>query len=492
MNFIAKIHHSPTFRNHQTAWFLIAVSLLFFFLRLPSLIEPNWYGDEGIYQVVGRAIHNGALLYRDTWDNKPPLLYLLYAFFNGDLFWVKLTSIFAGLGSTIVFFLIARKIFKGSIPYLITGLYAILFGTPVLEGNIANAENFMLLPILLSLYFLITYVKNRKITLIIISGLLLSVSFLFKIVSVFDFLAFAIFLLFISWDEIYTRTKIIFSRLVPLIIFTASFLSLFVIALLYFVSQNAFAPFYRAVLGENIAYVGSENSLIFPMGILIIKSLLLLGSLFFLFVKRKTIPMWSLLIYIWFIFSLYNSFFSHRAYTHYLLVLLPVFCLLVGHMVSSLKTRLLDVVLVVGVIAFATMHFSLYKYTYPYYKNYADFIAGRNDITAYQLFFDRNTPRDYEIASFIKLTSSNGGKVFLWSDSPQMYALSDTQPIGKYVVAYHMTFYKDGIDEAKKNIEMYKPRFIIQTADYPQINNFLSSYSLRYRIHGVTIYEREI
>lgn len=492
MNYISKIYHSSTFRKYSTVWFLIGISLLFFLLRLPSLIEPNWYGDEGIYQVVGRAIHNGALLYRDTWDNKPPLLYFLYALVNGDLFLVKFASFAAGLMSAITFFFISKKIFKGNIPYAITTLYAILFGTPLLEGNIANAENFMQLPTLLALYCLIVYTKTKKMNLIIISGLLLSIAFLFKIVAVFDFFAFLTFLFFLSWDGLYSKSRIFLSRLYPSAIFTLCFLSLFIVSLLYFFSKGAFVPFYRAVFGENIAYVGTQNSLVFPMGILIIKSLLLVGALLLLFAKRKNFSMWSLLIYIWFIFSLYNSFFSHRAYTHYLLVLLPAFCLLIGHMVSNLRTRIADVILVVGVIAFATMHFSLYKYTYPYYKNYIEFITGKNDITAYQLFFDRNTPRDYEIASFIKLNSVNNEKIFLWSDSAQVYALSNTQPIGKYVVAYHMTFYKDGIDEAKRNIEIYKPRFIIQTADYPEIKNFLSSYDLRYRIQGVTIYEREI
>src|SRR6266404_1137608 len=90
-------------------WYLLWGSLLFFFLRLPSLIEPYWYGDEGIYQVVGMALHNGAQLYTQAWDNKPPLLYLVYGLFNGDQFMVRLASLLVGILTVIAFFHLAVK-----------------------------------------------------------------------------------------------------------------------------------------------------------------------------------------------------------------------------------------------------------------------------------------------------------------------------------------------------------------------------------------------
>ena len=134
-------------------WFLIATLFFFFLLRLPSLFEPYWYGDEGIYQVMGMGINHGRLLYRDIWDNKPPLLYMLYAFFSSDQFTIRLVSLLFGLATVFVFYLLAKKLYSlqpnGRKTVLwTTGIFAILFGLPLLEGNIANAENFMLLPIL--------------------------------------------------------------------------------------------------------------------------------------------------------------------------------------------------------------------------------------------------------------------------------------------------------------------------------------------------------
>src|ERR1035437_10505514 len=128
------------------SWFLIGISVIFFLLRLPSLFEPDWYGDEGVYQVLGISIKAGKLLYRDIFDNKPPFLYLLYSLVSSDQFMIRLISLIFGLLSIFVFFYLAKKLFENAkASYIATTLFAVLFGLPLIEGNIANAENFMLL-----------------------------------------------------------------------------------------------------------------------------------------------------------------------------------------------------------------------------------------------------------------------------------------------------------------------------------------------------------
>src|SRR2546421_7706289 len=57
----------------------LGVAALLVTLRVPSLIEPSWYADEGTYADIGRSLDHGAVLYRDAWDNKPPGMYWLGA-----------------------------------------------------------------------------------------------------------------------------------------------------------------------------------------------------------------------------------------------------------------------------------------------------------------------------------------------------------------------------------------------------------------------------
>lgn len=185
----------------KETWFLIVVSCIFFILRLPSFFEPYWYGDEGIYQVLGIAMNQGKLLYRDIFDNKPPLLYYLYSIFNSDQFSVRVVSFLFGLLAIFCFYFIVRKFLKSEKNiFLTTGIFAFLFGIPLIEGNIANSENFMIPLVLLSTIFIFKAleekIKNKKLIFIMLSGLGLGISFLFKIVAVFDFAAFFFFSVF--------------------------------------------------------------------------------------------------------------------------------------------------------------------------------------------------------------------------------------------------------------------------------------------------------
>jgi len=178
-------------------WFLIFVSFIFFVFRLPSLFEPYWYGDEGIYQTLGIGINHGRLLYRDIFDNKPPLLYLLYSFFSYDQFMVRLANLFFGILAVIIFFILVNKLFKSKLSvYSSTGFFAFLLAIPLLEGNIANAENFMLFPLILAGYLIFSACQKLNYKVFFVSGLLVGIAFLFKIVAIFDFAAFFVFLLF--------------------------------------------------------------------------------------------------------------------------------------------------------------------------------------------------------------------------------------------------------------------------------------------------------
>jgi hypothetical protein len=468
-------------------WIVAVACILFVVLRFPSIIEPSWYGDEGIYQVMGRAINEGRVLYQEIWDNKPPLLYLIYAAFNGNLFSVKLLSLLSGFLSVVAFFILVRKFFKNKLAvYFSIFLYVFLFGSPILEGNIANAENFMLLPIITSAIFVLEYSKNRKLKHLVIAGLLLSISLLLKIVAFFDFAAFLIFLLIMDAKK---NRELLVNHYAT---YGFVFILLFFAFSVYFLANGAFYDFFQAVFIQNLSYVGEENSLLIPMGALVFKTLFLGAFIYLLKKKSSKLSEQTIFIYLWTAFALFNAFFSERAYTHYLLVLLPAFCLLAGNLFEEKKWRLFELALISGIVIVSLFHFQVYRKNIEYYINFFDFITNQKSITEYESFFDNNTPRDYMIAEFILANIREEDKVFLWSDSAQIYALSGKLPIGKYIVAYHIKFYENADISTKQQIEMTKPKYIVQTAEGQLDSDLLSSYSLRYIISGAKIYEREI
>lgn len=482
MRLIARLQKS------MECWFLLAISFFFFLSRLPSLFEPHWYGDEGIYQVVGMGMRSGKLLYRDIWDNKPPLLYSVYAIFNSDQFIIRLISLIVGMLSVVVFFYLARKLFEEKkIAYWTTGIFAFLFGTPLLEGNIANSENFMMLPILAAGLLSIVWAHKQKEKTLIYIGFLLSLAFLFKVVAIFDLAAFVVFLFFVmhaKGNRIFATIKMFGPLLV-------AFLLPISIVALYFLFMGAFRDFFDAAFRQNVGYVGYGNAFIIAHGFLYFKLLLLGGFLFFLFRKRHIFSSAQIFILIWFAFSLFNAFFSGRPYTHYLLVLLPSFVLFGAMVLGGQNSRLtrFGKMLFVVILFLLIKNFWLYTKIIPYYQNYIDFISNRKSVFAYQKFFDGKTPWDYELASYLRSHTKDTDGVFVWGNNAQVYKLVNKLPPGRYTVAYHMRSSEKTIKETISAIEKKQPKFIVVMAGEPAIPYSFPQYVQKFVIDKAIIYE---
>jgi hypothetical protein len=489
--FLEKLEKSRDF------WFAVVITLVFVLLRIPSLSEPEWYGDEGIYQVVGMALAQGRLLYQEIWDNKPPLLYVLYALFNGDLFSLKFLSLVFGAFSVVVFFLLAKQLFKDKRAIIASSVFfALLFGLPILEGNIANAENFMILPILIAAFLVFTAKKEKQ---IFLAGILLSLAALIKVVAIFDFAAFFIFLLVLRFYPVKTLktfgTQIKQSLRKPLVefrnelVFLKAFILPILLVALYFLLKGIFPSFWTAVVSQNVGYVSYGNALLLPMGFLLIKLLLLLIATIAIVVYKNRIGIGGVFIYLWLVFSLFNAFFSQRPYTHYLLILLPSFSLFLGFVLENRRLYVFNATTLVIILLLILLNFRFGK-TLSYYANYIGFVTNKINTPSYQAFFDRSTPRDYELAGFIREKTAKEDSIFLWSDSAQIYAMSGKLPPGRFAVSYHITFYKDAVQETQNALEKSKPKFIIVTKDgIPQ--DFLIGYTLKYNLRNAKVYARE-
>src|SRR3989344_505530 len=185
------------------------------------------------------------------------------------------------------------------------------------------------------------------------------------------------------------------------------------------------------------------------------------------------------------IFSFQWVFFILRFYCCFFL------SLLLGYILENKKLLAFTLPLAVILISVISLNFKFYSKIIPYYSNYLNFMMDKKSLEKYQSFFDRITPRDYEISRFIQAKTRDHEGIFLWSDSGQIYALSNKLPPGRYIVSYHITFYKEAINETKKALDRVRPKYIIQTKEGREVANFLDNYELRYKIGNVRIYERQ-
>jgi len=474
-------------QGNKQFWFVIFASFFFFLLRLPSLFEPLWYGDEGIYQVIGTSLNHGKLLYAEIFDNKPPLLYWLYSTLHSDQFTVRLASLIFGVFSVAAFFLLSKKLFKSqknnNIPLLTTFIFTILFGLPTLEGNIANAENFMLLPIILAGFFIFKGISGSKLS-TFLAGTLLGIAFLFKIVAIFDFAAFFIFYFIINFNSLKKHIKL------PSIF--AGFCLPILAVSLFFVLNNTFIDFVKAAFITNISYVSYGNKIGGTPLLLFIKVFLLGAFTLYLFTKRKKISSTTIFISIWFAFSLFNALFAQRPYTHYLLVLISSFSLMTGLILFDKKhQKTIAIIFIVALLAIIkTFGIPNFSKSISYYQNFISFVLGEKTMASYQGFFDRNTPFDYEVARFIKPKLNRNDTIFIWGNNAQLYQLAGVIAPTKYVVAYHISNYKDGVTNTKNEIEKTKPKFIVVMLNQKAFPYPLINYSKKVNINNAEIYER--
>jgi len=128
---------------------LLVVSALPVLFLMPLFNAP-FERDQGLYGVIARGWMQGAVPYRDLWDNKGPMLFLWYvAAFKLLGEGVVAPRLLAALGTAaaVPFVWDSARILLGPRKGLLAALFfAIAFANPFLQAN-ANAEILMLCPL---------------------------------------------------------------------------------------------------------------------------------------------------------------------------------------------------------------------------------------------------------------------------------------------------------------------------------------------------------
>lgn len=424
----------------KTNRFFVLLLFFVFLLRLPSFFEPYWYGDENIYLTIGMSLRKGLLLYRDIFDNKPPLIYFIAAVANGRIFWFRLILSFFVLASIYFFHLLSRVFFEKSSKTvkITTVLFAILTTIRTFEGNIPNAELFILLPTIASFYLILSE-KVKKPAGYFAAGIIFSLGFLFKVPAVSDFVALFSFLIFFG------KKLITFNR--KTLMFILGYLSPIILTGFFFWTRGAFKILVESTFLQTMGYLSSwqTGSHSFSLTSLI-KSGMLIKALFVFVVfvilwwRKTKINKFLLLTSLWFIFSLFSATLAGRPYPHYLIQTLPPLCLAAGFLLSLKKP--LNILLPLCVFTLFGVSFAYYRFWfYPtgsYYLNFLQFAVGQKNKQAYFSYFNPSLVKIYETAEFISANSKPRDKIFIWGDEPGLYPLSKRTPSTPYLVKYHI------------------------------------------------------
>ena len=456
-------------------------TILFLLLRIPSLFEPYWYGDEGIYLAIGQAIRHGFTLFLQIHDNKPPTLYYLAAF-SQTVFGFRLLLLLMMIPTIYFFRKLANKLLSPRLAKLSTLLFLIITSIPVVEGNIANAEVFMLLPTVLAFFIFFTSQKNIP---LILSGLLLGFAFTIKVPVAVEFAFLCLWILIFSKDKIKKLFVFVPAFMVPILLY-----------LVYFAIKGAIGPFLFAALLQNFGYLsswstGTHQSSVASGGLLGRGAWLLIAWAFSFFLYfGKRISKELLFVSAWFFAALFGALLSGRPYPHYLVEVLPPLCLFLFFF-SKAKYW---VALMVVVFIHSLFQYKFYFYpVFSYYQNFYSYALGIRKVDNYRQYFGQEMNQIYQIADKIKATTKPTDQIYVWGDQSFIYPLSNRLPSTKYIVSYHVVDF-NGYDLTMSELKAITPKIIVyypqSSRPFPELDKFISDYySLIDQIGSTYIFE---
>lgn len=145
-------------------FFVLSAIFLYFFSYGTSSLYPNYGGDSEIFILVGKAISEGKILYKDIFDHKGPILFFINAlgYKVGGIKGIFFLQIINLTIIQILVYKISRLYFKSKFLSLIP-VWSIffVFASSIDDGNVS--EEYSIPFVLLSLYFYLKYLLSNKI-----------------------------------------------------------------------------------------------------------------------------------------------------------------------------------------------------------------------------------------------------------------------------------------------------------------------------------------
>lgn len=477
---------------HTPKWlfFLLVIVLI---LRIPSFFEPYSYGDELIYLTLGEGIRQGVPLYKSIHDNKPPLLYITAAV-AGSLFWFKAILAIWHLITVFLFWKLASALFpkKDKLTKAATVIFAILTTIPLLEGNIVNAEIFMIGPIIAA--FLMLFTKKLNFKNVFSAGILFSVAALFKFPAAFDIPA-IVFLWLVSAK---LSKKNLGQIAVNTAYLVAGFLTPIAATLIWYFARGALAEYIIAAFAQNIGYVSTwrpgdvAKPFLSRNAPLILRAVIAALGLAILYWKKKRLSKQFIFLTAWLLLTLFAVTLSERPYPHYLIQSVAPVSLLFAILFTQKSIEQSLAIIPLALAFFVPVYFKFWYYpTTSYYLRFAKLTTGQISRNEYLSTFGSQVLTNYKVADYITRLTRKSDKVFVWGDGVAIYALSRRLPPIKYVADYHIIDFSTPA-EVITALEASMPNFVVVLPDataFPELIQFLrSNYGQTQTIDGAVIW----
>jgi len=410
-------------RTRRNLHIILPVAL-YVLLRLPSLIEPQWYQDEAGYASTAWLMHLGYGLYVDAWNNKPPVLFGIYGLsallFGASEAGLHVLSILSGLAAVVAAVLGMSRIFSVRAALWAGLAIAVTIGSPMLDGNLALPESLLIGPVTVAMVWFLCSgtgapARTPRAFPLLAIGVLFACGFLIQQTALADFASVMLWCLVRrNW-----RTM--------LMVGGAFAITVGVVVVPFVVTAGAHNVWF-ALVTSYVDYVdGALNdrlhAYLFRLG-------LVLFMLFVAWLFRKAVDDRLELVRLWATALLFTAIAAGYSYEHFLLpVMIPVVMLLAGlvsryheHIAHSIR-RPRALVAAALVAAIASTGWSLFAAGYRstvwslgYYVNAAAYVSGSISVLQYDTYFGALNYGEHEAEQWISSHNLVGATAMLWTN----------------------------------------------------------------------------
>lgn len=432
--------------------------------------------DEGQYGYIAWRWLDGALPYVDSFDQKPPAVYLVYAaafsIFGVSpegLHWA--TGIYT-LGTLVALYALGRRLVSAEAGLAGAAVLGFLVVEPSFFGNAANTETFLILPMVLGLHASLVAAERASPGWAFLAGILGAVACLFKQVAAFNLLYCGLIVTFAgSWRPDFRQgTAIMAGALLPLLA-----------TLALFAAAGALQPLLDHVLWNNLGYSARQELSEYPRAFwrTFAPSIGASGGIYALAAAGLLLrdapaagaprapgrdPRWLLLG--WLVFSLLGvsvgGYFRH----HYHLQAMPAVALLAGAGAVALaraalpphRQRAGTVVLLVVAIGAGLLASRAY------------FFPSSPAAASRALYGTSPFAESPRVARFIAERTRPDETIFVFGSEPQIPLLAGRRSASRYILMYPLfgpyPKAREWQQEALAEILAERPAFIVVTTQW--------------------------
>ena len=414
---------------------LLALAIVATLLMRLSTLHLPLERDEGAYATIASLWMQGHLPYRDAFDHKPPLLYLLYM---PPLLWGGADAVAIRVWASLVFlfqlplvYLIGRIVWTSTTAALAALIYAIVGSAFKLQGLMFNTEQALMLPALIGLWTLIHGIAEERLRWPLAYGLCLGLVSLIKPTAV-PLLVPLVLLVRAGRPYAYIRNAgaMVVGMLLPwlpvmLIWGVASALPELVFAL---------ATYNRIYAEESLQNWdgGGVVNVVAPLGALLVYAaggVALAGWLTLRQRQRLALSLWTVAFIAAAILSL-------RGYIHYYYPALPGLALLAAPVLTRLLHRRAGNSQLWGGIAAALLAAVL---LIPFVRDAVEVSRLNGTQQATRLYGDDGThyfATAPAVAAYIRSVTTPEEPIFVWASEPEIYLLANRRPSSRYIYTY--------------------------------------------------------